>query len=414
MVSDVDRLEQEGVTQKIGMILDTDFPPDPRVENEARVLLKAGFEVHLFALSYQKDFVAFEEFDGIKVYRFYCSPFLYKMSALAYTFGYYHRMLSKMVSDFIDRSGVTAIHIHDIQAARAVFELDLQPQKKVVLDLHENRPEIMKYYKHVQSFKGRLLISPKRWKKFEERYAKSADGVVVVTPSAKQELIDRTGIKPNTVVVASNVVRRDYEESSTIDADLVSKFESDFVVLYLGETSKRRGIDIALNSIANLKDTISNLKLVVVGSSSYDDELKENAKLLGVEELVDFEGWQSDRLFPSYIKASNVCISPLERNIHHDTTYANKLFQYMGMGGVLLVSDCNAQADLVKETKSGLVHESGSVEDFTQKLTALYESPENRQQFAANGKQAVAEKYNWDTSGQMLVDYYKNLIGNNE
>ena len=37
---------------KIGMILDQEFPPDPRVQNEAISLIKAGHEVFLFCLHY--------------------------------------------------------------------------------------------------------------------------------------------------------------------------------------------------------------------------------------------------------------------------------------------------------------------------------------------------------------------------
>ena len=37
---------------KIGMILDAEFPPDPRVENEAVSLVKNGHEVFLFCLQY--------------------------------------------------------------------------------------------------------------------------------------------------------------------------------------------------------------------------------------------------------------------------------------------------------------------------------------------------------------------------
>ena len=40
---------------RIGMILDKTFPPDPRVENEAISLIKAGHEVFLFCLKYNKN-----------------------------------------------------------------------------------------------------------------------------------------------------------------------------------------------------------------------------------------------------------------------------------------------------------------------------------------------------------------------
>ena len=399
-----------GTGQKIGMILDTDFPPDPRVENEAHVLRRAGYEIHLFAFSFNREFQAYEEFEGIHVYRYYCSSILYKLSALAYTFPFYHNGVSKMIQDFVDRTRVPFVHIHDIQVARAVFALKNRTTFKITLDLHENRPEIMRYYKHVQSLRGKLLISPTRWKKNEEKYASEADGVVVVTPSAKAELSARADIDPGKIVVAPNVVQKHYQDIASIKQEIVDRYQESFVLLYLGDTSKRRGLDIALESVSLLKDKIANIKLVVVGSSSYDQELHQKAVQLGVQDQVDFEGWQTDRLFPSYIKSSHICISPLERNIHHDTTYANKLFQYMGMGGVLLVSDCTAQADLVEETNCGYVHKSESVSDFTEKVLKLYDSEEDRNQFSENGIKAVNDKYNWEISGQELVRYYDGLI----
>ena len=76
------------------------------------------------------------------------------------------------------------------------------------------------------------------------------------------------------------------------------------------------------------------------------------------------EGWQDESLFPSYISSGSIGISPLHRNIHHDTTYANKLFQYMSFGKPLLVSDATAQKNLIERTNSGLVHQEKNAVDF--------------------------------------------------
>ena len=65
---------------------------------------------------------------------------------------------------------------------------------KITLDLHENRPEIMKSYKHVNSFFGKIFISPARWKIAEEKFVKSANKVIVVTKHAKKELLSRVKI----------------------------------------------------------------------------------------------------------------------------------------------------------------------------------------------------------------------------
>ena len=44
-----------------------------------------------------------------------------------------------------------------------------------VLDLHDNLPEVMKLYPHLQKFPGKQLISPQKWKKKEEEFIAKAD-----------------------------------------------------------------------------------------------------------------------------------------------------------------------------------------------------------------------------------------------
>ena len=48
------------------MVLDAEFPPDSRVENEAVSLIGAGHEVHLFSLNYGSH-PDYEEINGIHV-----------------------------------------------------------------------------------------------------------------------------------------------------------------------------------------------------------------------------------------------------------------------------------------------------------------------------------------------------------
>ena len=80
--------------------------------------------------------------------------------------------------------------------------------------------------------------------------------------------------------------------------------------------------------MASLRKKITNVKLVIVGKNTSDPILKQQVESLNLNDIVDFEGWQDVSLFPSYIKASEICISPLHRNIQHDVAYANKIFQY--------------------------------------------------------------------------------------
>ena len=393
---------------RIGMILDKRFPPDPRVENEAISLIDHGHEVFLFSLKYLKK----EHNDvvkGIQVKKYLSNKLTYKLSALAYTFPFYNYIMSKKIAHFLRTNKIEVIHIHDLQIAESVFRANRELKLKIILDLHENRPEIMKFYPHLQKFPGKLLISVKKWKAKEEEYIQKSDAIIVVTNEAKMELIERVGIGFNKIVVVPNTVYKSYFANARFENKIIEKFKNDFVLLYVGDTGFRRGLKTVIDSVLILKDTIASLKLVVVGCNSYDKVLKNQVKELGIQKHVEFEGWQNEQLFPSFITASSICISPLHRNLHHDTTYANKLFQYMSFGKPVLVSNAIAQKNLIERTKSGLVHEDRDSVDFANKILQLFKDKMFRDTLGKNGKRFVDEEFYWEKTSKDLINLYDNL-----
>ena len=389
---------------RIGMILDKPFPPDPRVENEAMALINAGHSVYLFCLTYGEELFS-EEINGIQVKRYISSTLEYKLSALAYTVPFYTNIMAKKIENFLIVHQIEAIHIHDMVIAEAVLKVNKKLKLPTTLDLHENRPEIMKLYPHLQKFPGKYLISPLKWKQKETSFIKKVDTVVVVTQEAKAEI----NKKNHSVVVVPNSVRKSFYEKANINENILKKYKDNFVILYLGDTGLRRGLQTAIKAVAILKNEIKNIKLVIVGSNATDSILKQQAKDLDIERFIDFEGWQDVSLFPSYIKASNIGISPLHKNKHHDTTYANKIFQYMSFSKPVLVSDAIAQKNLIKKTKSGLVYKEQDVGGFTNKVLKLYHNEELRNELGENGKKFIEEEFVWEKVSQNLVDLYAKL-----
>ena len=398
---------------RIGMILDKTFPPDPRVENEALALIDAGFEVFLFCLKYQEE-PENEEIHKIQIRRYLSSNIEYKLSALAYTFPLYTGKMYKKILDFLIKNKIEVIHIHDIRIAEAVFRANKNLKLPVVLDLHDNLPEVMKEYPHLHKFPGKQLISPQKWKEKEEEFIEKADKVITVSGEFIEEVINRTGIDKEKIVLVPNTVRRSFYENAVIDEDITGKYWKNFTVLYLGDTALRRGLLTAIEAISELKDKIRHIKLVIVGKSTTDDVLKKRVKELKLDDFVSFEGWQDVNLFPSYIVASDICISPLYRNPQHDVAYANKLFQYMSFAKPVLVSDALAQKKLVEEAKSGLVHIEKDAHDLEDKIMKLYKDPDLRKELGVNGKKFIENEFVWEKVSGNLVKIYKDIKGNKQ
>jgi glycosyltransferase involved in cell wall biosynthesis len=393
---------------RIGMILDAVFPPDPRVENEAVSLIEAGHEVFLFCLHYGHQKQS-ETINGIHIKRYVSNKIEYKLSALAYTIPLYTICMKGKIANFIKLNAINVLHIHDIRIAESVFYANKKYNLPVVLDLHENRPEIMKFYPHLSEFPGKYLISPEKWKKKEAEFIIQSTKVIVVTSESKDEILKRVGVNANKIIEVPNTVREDFYKISKISIKISHQYSAKFVLLYIGDTGIRRGLKTAIKSINLLKNQIKNIKLVIVGKNSSDPILKKIVKDLQIESCVDFLGWKDQSLFQSYILSSDICISPLHRNQHHDTTYANKIFQYMSLGKPVLVSDAIAQRRLVENNNTGLVHKEKDARDFSDKVLILYHNEKLRNELGHNGKDFIENKFSWEQTSKKLLHLYDNL-----
>ena len=390
---------------KIGMILDSTYPDDARVTNECTELLKNKHEIHLFCLCFKKPFVKNEVINQINVHRYHCSKLTYKLSALANDIGLYGFILKNKIRDFVENSDVEVLHVHDIQIAKAAISVSKRFGIKYNIDLHENRPEIMKYYKHVNSFLGKIFISPLRWKKAEESFVEKANKIVVVTENAKEELLSRVKIDQEKIVVYPNTVRDDFYKNKKIDKVLEKQYSKNFVITYVGNTSERRGLLTVIESLKIIRKTIPNIKLLIIGKSSFDNVLKNEIKKHDVEELVDFIGWVKENEIPNYLSISKLGLSPLHRNIHHDTTYANKIFQYISFGCPVVSSDVIAQSELVKKHNIGVVFEDRNVMDLTKKIIQLYNEKDLFEKFRANCIESIKKLNNSVISNQLISIY---------
>lgn len=390
------------------MILDDVFPPDPRVENEAITLINGGYEVFLFCL-HNGSQKTNELIKGIKVRRYKFSKLTYKLSALSYDLPFYKMIMTPKISHFIKENAIDVLHIHDIRIAGAVFSSNKKHQLKIVLDLHDNIPENMKFYPHLQKFPGKYIISPKKWKKKEMEFILKSDKIITVSPNFAKDIIEKNNIEKEKMILVPNTVRKSFFKEAIYSDVIKEKYSNKYVVLYLGDTNIRRGLLTAIRATEFLSKQIANFKLVIVGSNTTDSILKEETKKLNLESFIDFEGWQDVSLFPSYIVASNICISPLYRSIQHDVAYANKIFQYMSFGKPILVSNAIAQKEIVERVNSGLVHQEKNKDDFSSKVLELYQNKEKAEELGKKGKQFIENEFSWEVTSQALVKLYNEL-----
>ena len=390
---------------RILMILENTFPPDVRVEKEIKSLTSIGHEIVLACSSpSSKDEV--ENWNDATIIRKRMPRFIYKSSVGCLRFPFYFNYWRKFLKSIFNKYKFDAIHLHDLPLAKVAKEFSIKHKIPFVLDLHENRPEIMKLYNHVRTSPGNVMISIKHWREYQKRYTKLADEIILITDEAKKDYINKYNLDAKKITVISNFV--DLEDINLIpfDKDILNKYIEKFVVVYFGDTGLRRGTATIIQA-ANLLKEHKDIHFLIIGRSREDKYLKRLINELDLKNI-ELKGWIPIIKAISYIKASKIGPCPFLRNTHHDTTYSNKMFQYMAYGNPIIVSDCTSQKNLIEKEECGSVFEAGNAEDMAKKILVLKQSPKYKE-LSDNSFNAVINKYNWKNAVKQLITLYQEL-----
>ena len=387
----------------------TKFPPDPRVEREARSLIKAGHTIFLMArrIPGQK---SKENVNGIHVIRVWL-PFQRVKAISDFIYFFFQRYLIFFnILIACKKHHIDALHVHDLCYAFATTLAGRCLRIPVVFDMHEHYTCMLEYsfeaatYRKFKPFAFILLSLLKK----EEKYACRRAKKVIVVADEHIPRVHECGAATEDIIVVTNTEEIEYFTSMPTDPTVRKPDESDFIILYVGKFSPHRGIDTAIQAMPAILEQMPNARLLLIGDGVTRKELEQLAYDLKVSEKVTFEGYQPYSKLPSYIQLCDVGLIPHISTPHIETTMPNKIFQFMMLAKPVIISNTKPMMRVVDDAQCGLYFKERDPDSLAQVVLQL-KDPELRHRMGNNGRLAAEEKYNWQQTSQKLLAIYYEL-----
>ncbi|MCX6254056.1 MAG: glycosyltransferase family 4 protein [Bacteroidia bacterium] len=392
---------------KILMVLESEFPPDVRVENEMLALAEAGYEVHL-ACSTRKNRPEYEASVKAVIHRKTITPFIYKSSVGCLKFPFYFNFWRNFIFTLCANERFDVIHIHDLPLSKVGVEIKRKFKIPLIIDLHENWPALIKNAPHTATFPGRLLSSNNQWIRYERKMLPEADKIITIIEEARDRVI-ALGIEPGKICMVSNTIN--FNNLSITD----KKKDSDtFTIFYGGAINRHRGLQIVLKAIKLCVEKNRNVRLWIVGDGSFREGLKELSDTLNIRSHVRFFGHKPFNEMLDILAESDVAVIPHLRTENNDASSPNKLYQYMYLNKPIVSSDCTSLKRIINETHTGFIYKNDSAEDLSILLEKLFDNRNLLKETDGNGRRAVLEKYNWNTDKEKLIKAYSQLPYQND
>lgn len=215
---------------------------------------------------------------------------------------------------------------------------------------------------------------------------------------AKQTFKIDSDISPNVV---------DYELFNS--AKKLDSYRPDEVkILFLGRLVPRKGCQILLEAINDIKDkTNTKIKVIICGKGPLMKSLQNYVETNGLESIVNFEGFISEDEKPKYYKSADIAVFPSSGG----ESFGIVLIEAMASGGPAILAGDNPGYHSVLKDKPELLFRPSDVSELSTKLLKIIDDKSYRDKLKTWGNNYV-KKFDINNVGNDLLVIYDSLLQN--
>ncbi len=393
--------------KRVGMVVFSSYPADPRPRRAADALLKEGMLLDLICEGDDK--LPKREFvDGMEIIRV---PIKHQRGGkLSYAFQYsaFILMSASILAWRSLRARYDLIYINNMPDV-LVFSA-LVPKilgAKVILDQHDPMPELMKtiYNFADNSFAVRLIGRLEKWS------IGFADLVITVNVACKRIFSGRS-CHAEKIGIVMNSPDGELFPYRAARSYPMSERPSDkpFSIMYHGSIVERNGLDLAVEALAKVRQTVPDAVLKVCGrSTEFLETVMQKARGLGLDGSIHYLGPKRLEELAGEIESCDVGVIPNQANPFTDINTPTRIFEYLALGKPVIAPRTPGIQDYFNP-ESLLFFEAGEAGELADRIKDVFFHPQQAVETAERGQQ-IYLAHSWQRERATLVGLVSRLLG---
>ncbi len=234
-----------------------------------------------------------------------------------------------------------------------------------------------------------------------------ADCVIATSEVARQNLI-KQGLRGEKIVTILNGTDGFKEISQEEKAQLRRKYkiESDDIVIgYLARIEELKGHAYLLEAAKILKEKKQeNIKFLLMGTGSYEEEAKRKVKEWQLEDCVCFTGFLKE---PE--KELNIVDIQVNASYLSETTNL-ALLEGMSLGIPTVATKCGGTTDMIQDFENGILVEKASAKALADGILQMIANKEMFQKMKQTSKMIFEQKYTSKQFAKAIERVYEKVL----
>lgn len=271
---------------------------------------------------------------------------------------------------------------------------------------------LLSFFKHDLCFEAHKFSQKKSF--FYRRFKKAGVKLITISEGLKKEfeafgfdsiLVAHDGVDLNEFNISKS--KEDCRSSLQLPQDKK-------IIGYVGQLrtmGMEKGIESLIEAYIHLRQSSSNLTMVVVGGSGKDLQAYKNIikqKVLSEDDIL-FTGQKEHSMIPMFLKSFDVLTMPFPDTKHYASYMSPlKLFEYMASGRPIIASNLPTVAEVLNSTNAVLV-KPGDSEALAQGISEILTNPELAERLSRQALQD-AQEYSWKKRAQHIIRFISGAV----
>lgn len=388
------------------MVMFSYYPDDPRPRRAVDALVREGMHVDLVCLREARA-PGREILDGIEVLRVPIKRRRSGKLAYAYQYSAFIVVSAIILAWRALTRGYDLVYVHNMPDILVVSSLIPKALgAKVILDLHDPMPELMTtiFGLGKDSSSVRLMSRIEKWS------IARANAVITVNIACKRIFSSRS-CEPEKIEVVMNSPDGEIfpfrAAQSELPADQAHK--KPFVIMYHGSLVERNGLDLAVEALARVRETVPTAELRIYGSNSpFLGRVLDMAKSKGIQDAVRYLGPKRLEELVIEIEACDVGVIPNQRNSFTEINTPTRIFEYLALGKPVIAPRTLGILDYFN-TDSLLFFDAGDAKQLADRIEYVFFHPAEAREIAKQG-QEVYRLHEWSQERSRLIGVVEGLL----
>ena len=234
-----------------------------------------------------------------------------------------------------------------------------------------------------------------------------ATEVIVNSNYMKNELqrifglpFEKINVIPNGINLTNfSGVERDYDFRRQFAMD------NEKIILYLGRLVYEKGVQNLIGAMTKILSNYHDAKLVICGKGGMMDELKQEARNLGIENKVYFAGYCDSKKIQKMYKCADIAVFPSTYE-----PFGIVALEAMLAGVPTVVSDVGGLNEIVEHGVDGMKSYAGNSNSIADSVLTLLFDAKLCSAVSKNAVKKVKEMYSWNKIAQDTHYVYEQAI----